>query len=532
MNAGHSAISILRRRAPRPWRHGDMKPETVMGRAGRRPGPLRWRALFLAVALLPTAALGEQTSREKLNEQLDHRLWKDVGGCPGAMRYLEALPEGLHAGEAQECLDWAEVQGCEDAGAVERFLAAYPEGRHVAEARECLAWLDVRSCEDIERVKEFQSRFPAGRYTTAAAACVAKLGERRAAERHLALCRAHRDAGRLTRPTGGNALACYQKVLHDPDLLTDAQMWEAEKGIKGIEAHYIDKARTALERERPGAAERAIERLKEIHPESQEVEMLEAGLADLARVLAERASRNEALEALVDEVEALLSKRDYAQARAELEAGRKAGLSGKRIAALEERIDRDALVAEVRTLLGAGDVAGARARLAQARKGLLSGEARSELEAAIKEEETAGRDALVADVMARLEQSEYGAAREALERARALGLPEARYEALSERIGRSEREARASALLPTCREHLDEAQFAQAQTCYREVLALEPEHADAKGMVPGLEVPVAWEAARTRNTVEGYLEFERDHPDSMFFGQSQCERMKLQGAEC
>ena len=510
-----------------------MKTETEMGRARRRPGSLRWRAIFLAVVLLPAAAWGEQTASEKLKEQLDRRLWKEVGGCPGADRYLKELPEGLHAGEAQECLDWAEVQGCEDAGAVERFLAAHPEGRHAAEARECLAWLDV-SCEDVERVKEFQSRFPVGRYTMKAAACVAQDRERRAAERQLALCRAHRDAGRHTRPTGGNALACYQKALrHDP--LTHDQMQEALEGIAGIEAHYIGKARTALERERPDAAERAIERLKEINPEHRKVETLEAGLADLARVLAERANRNQALEALGDKVEALLSKRDYAQARAELGAGRKAGLSGKALAALEERIDRDALVAEVRTLVGAGDVAGARARLAQARKGLLSDEARAGLEAAVEKAETAGRDALVADVMARLEQNEYGAAREALERAQALGLPETRYEALSERIGRSEREARVSELLPTCREHLDKERYAPALKCYREVLALEPEHAEAKGMVPDLkmlEVAVAWEAAKARHTNEGYLEFERDHPGSMFFGQSQCERKKLQGAEC
>ena len=501
----------------------------------RPPGRgARWAVWALAAAVLwPALALGERTAREVLKEQRDHRLWKEVGGCQGAERYLKAFPEGLNAGEAQECLDWAEVQDCEDAGAVERFLAGHPQGRHVAEARECLAWLDVRSCEDVERVEEFRRRFPVGRYTTAAAACVAQDRERRAAERQLALCRAHRDAGRLTRPTGGNALACYRKVLeHDALTLTHAQIQEAVAGLDGIQAHYFDKARTALERERPGAAERAIERLKEINPEHPEVETLEAGLADLARVLAERASRNEALEALVDKVDALLSKRDYAQARAELEAGRKAGLSGKGLAALEERVDHDALVAEVRTLLGAGDAAGARARLAQARKGLLSDEARAGLEAAIEEAETAGLDALMADVTARLEQGEFGAAREALDRARAQGLPEARYEALSERIGRSERGARVTALIPTCREHLVMGRYAQALACYREVLALEPEHAEAKGMVPDLEMDVAWEAARALNTVDGYLEFERDHPGSVFLGQSQCERKKLQGAEC
>ena len=92
-----------------------------------------------------------------------------------------------------------------------------------------------------------------------------------------------------------------------------------------------------------------------------------------------------------------------------------------------------------------------------------------------------------------------------------------------------------SAVLPTCREHLDKERYAPALKCYREVLALEPEHAEAKGMVPDLkmlEVAVAWEAAKARHTNEGYLEFERDHPGSMFFGQSQCERKKLKGGEC
>ena len=96
MNAGHPSIAssdrILRRRAPRTWMHGGMKT-----------GPLRWRALFLAVVvLLPAAAQGEQTAREVLKEQRDHRLWKEVGRCDGAERYLKAFPEGLHAGEAQE----------------------------------------------------------------------------------------------------------------------------------------------------------------------------------------------------------------------------------------------------------------------------------------------------------------------------------------------------------------------------------------------------------------------------------------------
>ena len=93
-----------------------MKKEAGMDGAGTRLGlagavarglavvtALRWRALFLAVVLLPAVAWGEQTAREVLKEQRDHRLWKEVGRCDGAERYLKAFPEGLHADEAREC---------------------------------------------------------------------------------------------------------------------------------------------------------------------------------------------------------------------------------------------------------------------------------------------------------------------------------------------------------------------------------------------------------------------------------------------
>ena len=59
----------------------------------------------------PAAALGAQTAREMLKEMRDHSLWKDVGECPGAERYLKAFPEGHHAGEARECLVQRQAAG-------------------------------------------------------------------------------------------------------------------------------------------------------------------------------------------------------------------------------------------------------------------------------------------------------------------------------------------------------------------------------------------------------------------------------------
>ena len=420
-----------------------------------------------AVVLLPEVAWGQQEELEKVLEaQRDEDAWKKVVDCKGAEKYLEERPEGRFADKARECVDWARVQGCEDAGAVERFLADHPKGRHAVEARECLVWAGVQGCEDAGAAERFLADHPESRYAAEAHECLAWVEVRG--------CEDVEKVGEFRRrfPDGRYAAEAEACVA-----LTVARVQEA---LKGIAAHYTGKAREALERERPEEAKSAIERLKEISPKYPGVEDLETGLANLERVLDQRQKDDRAIEALAGKVEALLSEGKHEQARAELAAGRKGGLSGKRLSALEERIDRDALVAEVRTLVGAENVAEARARLAEARKGLLSGEARSELEAAIEEAETTGRDAQVAEAMARLEQKEYGAAREALDRARALGLPDARYEELSERIGRGERQARVSALHEKCLGHVNEREYAPALECYREVLELDPEDATAQ----------------------------------------------------
>ena len=89
---------------------------------------LQWRALFLAVVLLPAAALGEQTASEVLKKQLDRRLWEEVGRCDGAKRYLEALPEGQYAGKAQECLAAEKEEKEETRGRMKR----YEEGAYTA----------------------------------------------------------------------------------------------------------------------------------------------------------------------------------------------------------------------------------------------------------------------------------------------------------------------------------------------------------------------------------------------------------------
>ena len=393
--------------------------------------------------------------------------------------------------EEEEAAELWESGGCEVA---ELYLETFEKGAHAKEARECLA--------------------------------------RAEAERRLTICRAHEEAGRLTVGMAGDALACYRDVLKF--VQTDDQVKKALKGIERIEEHYVGKARTALKREQPGAAENAIVRLKKINPEHPAVEELETRLVDLKQELDRRRDLDRVRKALIEKVEDLLAKGEHEQARAELAAGRKAGLGGKALAALEERVDRDALVAEVRALAGARNVAGARARLAEAHEGLLSDEVRSELEAVIEDVEaaetrTAERDALVASAVAQLEKKEYRLARKALEGARALGLSEADYEELSERIGRSERQARVSALFEVCQGHREAKRYEQELDCTGKVLDEDPGHAKARKRQGWLEMMVAWRQAKKQNTEKGYQEFERKYPDSVFADVARQRREELSG---
>ena len=149
----------------------------------------------------------------------------------------------------------------------------------------------------------------------------------------------------------------------------------------------------------------------------------------------------------------------------------------------------------------------------------------AEAEAERREQEeaetrTAERDALVASAVAQLEKKEYALARKALEGARALGLSETDYEELSERIGRSERQARVSALFEECQGHREAKRYEQELDCTGKVLDEDPGHTKARKRQGWLEMIVAWRKAKNQNTEGGYLEFERKFkpkfPDSAF----------------
>ena len=123
--------------------------------SARPPGRgARWTAWALAAAVLwPAAAPGERTAREVLKEQRDHRLWREVGGCQGAERYLKAFPKGLNADDARRCLD-AEKEEKEER---RRRMKGYEEGAYKALERGNVAGARRR----LEKLRELDEEAPA-----------------------------------------------------------------------------------------------------------------------------------------------------------------------------------------------------------------------------------------------------------------------------------------------------------------------------------------------------------------------------------
>ena len=123
--------------------------------SARPPGRgARWAAWALAAAVLwPAAAPGERTAREVLKEQRDHRLWREVGGCQGAERYLKAFPKGLNADDARRCLE-AEKEEKEER---RRRMKGYEEGAYRALERGNVAGARRR----LEKLRELDEEAPA-----------------------------------------------------------------------------------------------------------------------------------------------------------------------------------------------------------------------------------------------------------------------------------------------------------------------------------------------------------------------------------
>ena len=412
-----------------------------------------------------------------------------AGAMAGLLMFLVVWtphPAVAQSGDKlEDDMFWEGARGCESIKGTRLYLDEFPKGRHAAEAAGCIAWVAIEACEEKEPVERFLVDFPESRYAEEARACLERLERLEARERKSVLverllseCRAHHQASRLTAGSGGNALDCYRRVLDE-----DPGNVQALEGITAIERHYADKAEAALGRERPDAAERSISRLEAINPEHPRIEAFNTRLEELKRALAERERRAAERQELGREIEELLAQGKPGEARSRLAAGRKRGLSGKALAALEKKIgeafaeaERTRVLAEqaaeIRALAGRGEIPAARELLGEARAGGLGDATHGELEAAIAEAE----------------------ARRAAEA----------------------RAAEIRRLLEACAGHGEAKRLAEAVACYRQVLALEPGHAEAAAAVRRLEPLVAWKEVSGKDTVEGYYGFEGTHAGSLF----------------
>ena len=438
-------------------------------------GSIRWRT-----QLRRPPAAQEPGTRRTLDRYTVRAASKAMPRIAGFALMLAAagMPVALHAQNLDAHRDsqiWKSLRGCQDMEGTRLYKQLQPKGRFVAQADECLAWDETKRCEKIETVREFQKKFPKSPHLEEARICAARLEARdrlkALVERLLTECRAHHDANRLTAGSGGNALDCYRRVLDK-----DPGNAQALKGITRIEQHYVDKARSALEREWPDVAERWIARLSKINPEHPQVEALNASLRELRRRLEEHERVAAAHENLRREVDALLAQGKPEQARARIAASRGAGLSGKSLTALEEKVEK--ALAE-------------RARALSAKLGA---------------------------IRSSIAQGRINAARKSLAEARALGLDDRTRKDLLAAIGKAEaalaakaRAAEVRRLWGECEGHGSEGRLRAALTCSEEVAKLDPNHADAASAVRRLKVMVAFEDASEKDSVEAYFAFEQAH---------------------
>ena len=421
----------------------------------------------------------KRRKRDRLGALAALRVMLRIAGC-GLILVAAGLPFAVRAQTPDPVQDeqmWKALKGCQDIGGTRIYKELNPEGRYAARADECLARDEVKRCEKIEPAIKYIENFPQSPHVDEARKCVARLEARRnlkaLVERLLTECRAHHDANRLTEGSGGNALDCYRRVLDK-----DPGNARALEGITRIEQHYVDKAGSSLERERPDIAQRWIRRLSTINPEHPRIEALNANLRELKRRLAEQERLAAAQEKLRRDVEALLAQGKPEQARSLLAASRGEGLTGKSLKALEKKVEKALAEAEHARSLS--------------RK--------------------------VAAIRSSIEKGRVGAAREGLAEARALGLDDRTHGELLAAIGKAEaaRAAKARAeevgrLWGECERHISERRPRPALECSQKVAALDPNHSEAAAAMPGLKLAVAFEDASEKDTVKAYFDFERTY---------------------
>ena len=128
--------------------------------------------------------------------------------------------------------------------------------------------------------------------------------------------------------------------------------------------------------------------------------------------------------------------------------------------------------------------------------------------------------AVLAEARALRRRGELGEARAKLAEARELGLPERDLRAEREKVDEAER------LVGECDSHLTADRRAPALACFRSVLALAPEHAEARKQALRLEMYLEWDELDQPDTpAERYAAFEKKYADRL----AEFERVKLEG---
>ena len=437
---------------------------------------------------------------------------------------------------AEEDYYWEVIGRCRTESGTKSYLRRYPNGKYATKAHDCLkrweaeeqsAWDRVKACDDVEAVRRFVQEHPESPHVAEASACIEIHARKAQVERMLHECRAHFRAGRISTGRVGNALECYGRVLDE-----DPGNPDALEGIDEIVAHYSNKAVAALDRGDPIDAEREIERVEEIVPESPDVEALRRRLEELNRDIAVQAEIEREREKLREAAEDLFEQGEHEEVIALVENAGKRGVDDKRASALarqsedalaaEEAIrSLEAKVGEVRERIEQGDTAGARTSLEEANALGLDPETHrmlaAEIDAAEREKDEAARrqarEAMVSESRALRETGDFDGAREALRRALDSGLPEARYRAEMEGTDRLEA---AEMLATTCLEHKSRRRWQRALDCVRRVLELDGGSAEAREEERQLDMLVAFSTVHQSPSVEGYFQFIQNYPWSAF----------------
>ena len=436
---------------------------------------------------------------------------------------------------AEEDYYWEEIGGCKIVAGTKTYLRRYPQGKYVEQARECLkrweaeekaAWDQVKACVDINAVERFLEKYPESRYAAEGSECITSHDRRAEIERRLAGCRTHFEAGRIWEGMPGNARECYEGVLQD-----DPHNPDALQGFDDIATHYSGKAEEALDRGASNAAERAIERVEKIWPESPKVEALRRKLEERRQEIATHARIEQERKALRAKAEELFEEGKYEEVIALVSDARKRGVDDKRASTLgrqaQHAVDTanaarnlEAKVNEVRARIQQKDTAGARTSLKEAKAlGLdaeMHGQLTAEIERVAQEKADAAerqeREAMVSQSRTLREGGDYKGARDAMRRALDRGLPQARYREEMQHIDRLE----AARLLATCLVHKSSRRWEEALACVQRVMELDSDNTKAREEERQLDMLVAFTRAHRSPSLEGYFQFTQDYPWSPF----------------